>query len=88
MNTLEGSQGWGRSGRLLVEPLHQAQVEHKGWSCVLRGGRLGDHGDQRASLALGRWSLWLPLLGLVVPSTSAQALSYKEAVIRPLDRSY
>ncbi|TEA23981.1 hypothetical protein DBR06_SOUSAS21910062, partial [Sousa chinensis] len=41
---------------------------------------------QRASLALGRWSLWLLLLGLVVPSASAQTLSYNEAVIRALDQ--
>ncbi|XP_007446211.1 PREDICTED: cathelicidin-5-like [Lipotes vexillifer] len=41
---------------------------------------------QRASLALGRWSLWLLLLGLVVPSPSAQALSYREAVFRALDQ--
>uniref|UniRef100_A0A8C9E1V4 Cathelicidin 5 n=1 Tax=Phocoena sinus TaxID=42100 RepID=A0A8C9E1V4_PHOSS len=41
---------------------------------------------QRASLALGQWSLWLLLLGLVVPSASAQALSYREAVFRALDQ--
>ncbi|XP_057411077.1 antibacterial protein PR-39-like [Balaenoptera acutorostrata] len=41
---------------------------------------------QRASLALGRWPLWLLLLGLVVPSASAQALSYREAVLRAVDR--
>ncbi|XP_007446210.1 PREDICTED: cathelicidin-1-like [Lipotes vexillifer] len=41
---------------------------------------------QRASLALGRWSLWLLLLGLVVPPASAQTLSYNEAVIRALDQ--
>ncbi|XP_065742481.1 antibacterial peptide PMAP-37-like [Phocoena phocoena] len=41
---------------------------------------------QRASLTLGWWPLWLPLLGLVVSSASAQALSYKEAVIRALDQ--
>eukprot|EP00070_Physeter_catodon_P011028 XP_007124889.1 cathelicidin-1-like [Physeter catodon] len=41
---------------------------------------------QRASLALGRWSLWLLLLGLVVPSASAQTFSYKEAVIHALDQ--
>ncbi|XP_059967596.1 antibacterial peptide PMAP-37-like [Mesoplodon densirostris] len=41
---------------------------------------------QRASLALWRWSLWLLLLGLVVPSASARALSYKEVVIRALDQ--
>uniref|UniRef100_A0A8C0D0Q5 Uncharacterized protein n=1 Tax=Balaenoptera musculus TaxID=9771 RepID=A0A8C0D0Q5_BALMU len=41
---------------------------------------------QRASLALGRWPLWLLLLGLVVPSASAQALSYREAVFRALDQ--
>ncbi|XP_029097150.1 protegrin-5-like, partial [Monodon monoceros] len=41
---------------------------------------------QRASLTLGWWPLWLPLLGLVVPSASAQALSYREAVIRALDQ--
>ncbi|NP_001009787.1 cathelicidin-2 precursor [Ovis aries] len=37
---------------------------------------------QGASLSLGRWSLWLLLLGLVLPSASAQALSYREAVLR------
>ncbi|XP_020771697.2 cathelicidin-6 [Odocoileus virginianus] len=37
---------------------------------------------QRASLSLGRWSLWLLLLGLVLPSARAQALSYREAVLR------
>ncbi|XP_057560581.1 cathelicidin-6-like [Hippopotamus amphibius kiboko] len=41
---------------------------------------------QRASLAQGRWSLWLLLLGLVVPSASAQTLSYREAVLRAVDR--
>uniref|UniRef100_A0A8C0CXI9 Uncharacterized protein n=1 Tax=Balaenoptera musculus TaxID=9771 RepID=A0A8C0CXI9_BALMU len=41
---------------------------------------------QRASLALGRWPLWLLLLGLVVPSASAQALSYREAVLHAVDR--
>ncbi|XP_033720745.2 cathelicidin-1-like isoform X2 [Tursiops truncatus] len=47
---------------------------------------LGTMETQRASLALGRWSLWLLLLGLVVPSASAQTLSYNEAVIRALDQ--
>eukprot|EP00070_Physeter_catodon_P000704 XP_007101317.2 cathelicidin-5-like [Physeter catodon] len=41
---------------------------------------------QRASLALGRWSLWLLLLGLAVPLASAQTLSYREAVFRALDQ--
>ena len=41
---------------------------------------------QRASLSLGRWSLWLLLLGLVLPSACAQALSYREAVLRAVDR--
>ena len=41
---------------------------------------------QRASLSLGCWSLWLLLLGLVLPSASAQALSYREAVLRAVDR--
>ncbi|TEA30863.1 hypothetical protein DBR06_SOUSAS110110001, partial [Sousa chinensis] len=41
---------------------------------------------QRASLALGQWSLWLLLLGLVVPSASAQTLSYREAVLHAVDR--
>nr|XP_033706311.1 antibacterial protein PR-39-like isoform X3 [Tursiops truncatus]XP_033706316.1 antibacterial protein PR-39-like isoform X3 [Tursiops truncatus]XP_033720749.1 antibacterial protein PR-39-like isoform X2 [Tursiops truncatus] len=41
---------------------------------------------QRASLALGRWSLWLLLLGLVVPSASAQTLSYREAVLHAVDQ--
>uniref|UniRef100_A0A8C0AGJ1 Uncharacterized protein n=1 Tax=Bos mutus grunniens TaxID=30521 RepID=A0A8C0AGJ1_BOSMU len=40
---------------------------------------------QRASLSLGRWSLWLLLLGLVLPSASAQAPSYREAVLRAVD---
>ncbi|XP_022422399.1 cathelicidin-5-like isoform X2 [Delphinapterus leucas] len=47
---------------------------------------LGTMETQRASLALGQWSLWLLLLGLVVPSASAQALSYREAVFRALDQ--
>ncbi|CAI9159761.1 unnamed protein product [Rangifer tarandus platyrhynchus] len=41
---------------------------------------------QRASLSLGRWSLWLLLLGLVLLSSSAQALSYREAVLRAVDQ--
>ena len=41
---------------------------------------------QRASFSLGRSSLWLLLLGLVVPSASAQALSYREAVLRAVDQ--
>ncbi|KAJ1069288.1 hypothetical protein CapIbe_018952 [Capra ibex] len=41
---------------------------------------------QRASLSLGRCSLWLLLLGLVLPSASAQALSYGEAVLHAVDR--
>ncbi|XP_060983763.1 cathelicidin-6-like [Dama dama] len=41
---------------------------------------------QRASLSLGRWSLWLLLLGLVRPSASAQALSYRRAVLRAVDQ--
>ncbi|KAM9680938.1 cathelicidin-6 [Dama dama] len=41
---------------------------------------------QRASLSLGRWSLWLLLLGLVLPSASAQALSYRRAVLRAVDQ--
>ncbi|XP_060983761.1 cathelicidin-7-like [Dama dama] len=41
---------------------------------------------QRASLSLGRWSLWLLLLGLVLPSPSAQAPSYRRAVLRAVDQ--
>ena len=41
---------------------------------------------QRASLSLGRWSLWLLLLGLVLPSVSAQAYSYWRAVLRAVDQ--
>ncbi|KAF4023883.1 hypothetical protein G4228_016106 [Cervus hanglu yarkandensis] len=41
---------------------------------------------QRASVSLGRWSLWLLLLGLVLPSSSAQALSFREAVLRAVDQ--
>ena len=58
---------------------------HKGRSCSLGGGRLGTMETQRASLSLGRWSLWLLLLGLVLPSASAQAPSYREAVLRAVD---
>ena len=50
------------------------------------GGRLGTMETPRASLSLGRWSLWLLLLGLVLPSASAQALSYREAVLRAVDQ--
>ncbi|XP_061252939.1 cathelicidin-7 [Bos javanicus] len=41
---------------------------------------------QRASFSLGWSSLWLLLLGLVVPSASAQDLSYREAVLRAVDQ--
>ncbi|XP_040102833.1 cathelin-related peptide SC5 [Oryx dammah] len=41
---------------------------------------------QGASLSLGRCSLWLLLLGLALPSASAQALSYREAVLRAVDQ--
>ena len=37
---------------------------------------------QRAGLSLGRWSLCLLLLGLVLPSASARPFSYREAVLR------
>nr|XP_058933106.1 cathelicidin-4-like [Kogia breviceps] len=47
---------------------------------------LGTMETQRAMLVLGRWSLWLLLLGLVVPSASAQTLSYREAVLLAVDR--
>ena len=55
-------------------------------SLGLGGGRLGTMETQRASLSLGRWSLWLLLLGLALPSASAQALSYREAVLRAVDQ--
>nr|NP_001277796.1 cathelicidin-7-like precursor [Bubalus bubalis]AGB56852.2 cathelicidin-7 [Bubalus bubalis] len=41
---------------------------------------------QRASFSLGRSSLWLLLLGLVLPSASAQDFSYREAVLRAVDQ--
>ncbi|CAM9863926.1 unnamed protein product [Rangifer tarandus platyrhynchus] len=41
---------------------------------------------QRASLSLGRWSLWLLLLGLVLPSASAQGYIYRRAVLRAVDQ--
>ncbi|XP_014643929.1 PREDICTED: protegrin-2-like [Ceratotherium simum simum] len=40
---------------------------------------------QRDSRSLGRCSLWLLLLGLVIPAATAQALSYEEAVLRAVD---
>ena len=55
-------------------------------SLGLGGGRLGTMETQRASLSLGRWSLWLLLLGLALPSASAQALSYREAMLRAVDQ--
>ena len=57
----------------------------KGGSLGLGGGSLGTIETQRASLSLGRWSLWLLLLGLVLPSASAQAYSDREAVLRAVD---
>nr|XP_031542472.1 protegrin-2-like isoform X2 [Vicugna pacos] len=53
------------------------------------GWEVADSGTmetQRASLSLRRWSLWILLLGLAVPWASAQALSYREAVLRAVDR--
>ncbi|XP_068837670.1 cathelicidin-7-like [Capricornis sumatraensis] len=41
---------------------------------------------QRAGLLLGRWSLCLLLLGIVLPSARAQAFSYREAVLRAVDQ--
>ncbi|KAB0364043.1 hypothetical protein FD754_008199 [Muntiacus muntjak] len=41
---------------------------------------------QRASLSLGRWALWLLLLGLVLPSARAQSHSYREAVLHAVDQ--
>ncbi|XP_065791112.1 cathelicidin-5-like [Muntiacus reevesi] len=41
---------------------------------------------QRASLSLGRWALWLLLLGLVLPSVRAQSYSYRRAVLRAVDQ--
>uniref|UniRef100_A0A5F5PYT4 Uncharacterized protein n=1 Tax=Equus caballus TaxID=9796 RepID=A0A5F5PYT4_HORSE len=40
---------------------------------------------QRDSCSLGRWSLLLLLLGLVIPLATTQTLSYKEAVLRAVD---
>ena len=50
------------------------------------GGRLGTMETQRASLSLGRHLLWLLLLGLVLPLASAQALSYREAMLCAVDQ--
>ena len=47
---------------------------------------MGTMETQRASLSLGRWSLWLLLLGLVLPSVSAQAYRYRRAVLRAVDQ--
>jgi len=75
-----------RDGAGQVESLHQAQAEHKRRVPQVGGGRLGTMETPRASLSLGRWSLWLLLLGLALPSASAQALSYREAVLRAVDQ--
>uniref|UniRef100_A0A8C9KDH3 Cathelicidin antimicrobial peptide n=1 Tax=Panthera tigris altaica TaxID=74533 RepID=A0A8C9KDH3_PANTA len=40
---------------------------------------------QRDSPSLGRWSLLLLLLGLVITPATPQTLSYKEAVLRAVD---
>lgn len=42
---------------------------------------MGTMKTQRDSLSWGCWSLLLLLLGLVMPPATAQALSYKEAVL-------
>uniref|UniRef100_A0A4W2I5Q3 Cathelicidin-5 n=1 Tax=Bos indicus x Bos taurus TaxID=30522 RepID=A0A4W2I5Q3_BOBOX len=81
----EGRDGVGQEGSRLNFCI-RAQTGHKGGSLRLGGGRLGTMETQRASLSLGRWSLWLLLLGLVLPSASAQALSYREAVLRAVDQ--
>ena len=85
-HTLGGGQEWGGSGRLLFESASVPRLSIKGGSLGLGGGRLGTVKTQRASLSLGRWSLWLLLLGLVLPSACAQAPSYREAVLRAVDR--
>uniref|UniRef100_A0A3Q2LB81 Uncharacterized protein n=1 Tax=Equus caballus TaxID=9796 RepID=A0A3Q2LB81_HORSE len=46
---------------------------------------LGTMETQRDSCSLGRWSLLLLLLGLVIPLATTQTLSYKEAVLRAVD---
>ena len=81
----EGRDGAGQEDSWLSLCI-RAQAEHKRRVPHLGGGRLGTMQTQRASLSLGRWSLWLLLLGLVVPSASAQDLSYREAVLRAVDQ--
>lgn len=46
---------------------------------------LGTMETQRNSPSLRRWSLLLLLLGLAMPPATAQALSYREAVLRAVD---
>ena len=41
---------------------------------------------QRASLCLRRYSSWLLLLGLLLPSACSEAPSYREAVLRAVDQ--
>ena len=81
----EGRDGAGQEDSWLSLCI-RAQAEHKRRVPHLGGGRLGTMQTQRAILVLGRWSLWLLLLGLVVSSTSAQDLSYREAVLRAVDQ--
>uniref|UniRef100_A0AC11CKW4 Uncharacterized protein n=1 Tax=Ovis aries TaxID=9940 RepID=A0AC11CKW4_SHEEP len=73
-------------GRLTFSLCIRPRLSIKGGSLGLGGGRLGTMETQRASLSLGRCSLWLLLLGLALPSASAQVLSYREAVLRAVDQ--
>lgn len=67
------------------EPLHQAWVRYKGGSSGQGEADLGTMETQKDSRFLGGWSLFLLLLGLVMPSASTQALSLREAALRAVD---
>ena len=47
---------------------------------------MGTMETQRASPSLRHWSLWLLLLGLVLPSARAQDLSSREAMLHAVDQ--
>ncbi|KAK2496014.1 hypothetical protein MC885_018675 [Smutsia gigantea] len=74
----------GRSGRS-TGPLLQGQAGHKGGSHGPEQADSGTMGTQRDSHSWGAWALLFLLLGLTVPPATAEALSYREAVLHAVD---
>lgn len=81
-HTLGGGQGLRGSGRLLVEPCIRAQTEQKRRSLGL-GGRLGAMETHRAKPSLVTGA---PAAETSAALSSAQALSYREAISRAVNQ--